>query len=190
MVGSIDIHKLNMEELTGVVSMYPWYAGALKELCVRMAGMGALSGSLISQTALHIGSRKILSDLVREGRNADYSDKDAARLVEEMITPGKSSGRQIFVVGGDYFSQNQYDNVRRTDDSIFSKFAKESTIEGYQEPENETVGDFCTETLAQIYLEQDYPEQAKDIYSKLSLRYPEKSVYFAALIDEINKKNN
>jgi hypothetical protein len=48
--------------------------------------------------------------------------------------------------------------------------------------------DFCTETLAKIYLEQDYTEQAIDIYSKLSLRYPEKSVYFAALIDEIKQK--
>ena len=190
MVDSIDIHKLNLEELTGVVSIYPWYAAARKELCVRMASLGALSDSLIAQTALHIQSRRILSNIARADRDADYSDKDAAALAEQMLTPKREQTRQIFVVGGDYFSQKQYDNVRRSDDNIFSKFAKEARNEGYQEPENEPVGDFCTETLAQIYLEQDYPEQAKDIYSKLSLRYPEKSVYFAALIDEINKKIN
>ena len=49
---------------------------------------------------------------------------------------------------------------------------------------------FYTETLAGIYLEQGYSQEAIDIYSQLILRYPEKSVYFAALIDEINKKNN
>ena len=49
------------------------------------------------------------------------------------------------------------------------------------------VFDFCTETLAQIYAEQGYNEQAKQIYSKLSLRYPEKSVYFASLIEKLDK---
>ena len=50
--------------------------------------------------------------------------------------------------------------------------------------------DLYTETLAQIYLEQGYPEQAKSIYSKLLLANPEKNAYFAALIrkiDELNK---
>ena len=56
------------------------------------------------------------------------------------------------------------------------------------EPDSEEP--FCTETLAGIYLEQGYTREAIDIYSQLCLRYPEKSVYFAALIDEINKKEN
>lgn len=187
--GTIDIHRLNMEELSGVVSMYPWYAGARMELCARMSGMGALSDSVASQTALYMGSRKILSDLVRAGRRVDCSDKDAARLASEMIAPAaEAPRRQIFVVGGDYFSQSQYDSARRADDNVFSNFAREGRNEGYQEPENDENPEFCTETLARIYLEQDHPEQAIDIYSKLSLRYPEKSIYFAALIDEINKK--
>lgn len=187
--GNIDIHRLNMEELSGVVSMYPWYAGARMELCSRMAAMGALSDSETSQTALYLGSRKILSDLVRAGHKVDCSDKDASRLASEMIAPAvEAPRRQIFVVGGDYFSQSQYDNVRKADDTVFSNFAREGRNEGYQEPEADDSAEFCTETLAKIYLEQDHPEVAIDIYSKLSLRYPEKSIYFAALIDEINKK--
>ena len=47
--------------------------------------------------------------------------------------------------------------------------------------------DFCTETLAQIYADQGYPEQARQIYSRLSLRFPEKSAYFAALIEKLKK---
>ena len=120
--GTIDIHRLNMEELSGVVSMYPWYAGARMELCARMSGMGALSDSVASQTALYMGSRKILSDLVRAGRRVDCSDKDAARLASEMIAPAaEAPRRQIFVVGGDYFSQSQYSGVRKSDDNIFSR---------------------------------------------------------------------
>ena len=49
--------------------------------------------------------------------------------------------------------------------------------------------DICTETLAQIYAEQGYPERAKVIYSKLSLRYPEKNTYFAALIRKLDAEN-
>ena len=51
----------------------------------------------------------------------------------------------------------------------------------------EEFNDFCTEALAQIYAEQGYYEQARAIYSQLSLRFPEKSAYFAALIEKLKK---
>lgn len=190
MVNSIDIHKLTLEELSGVVDLYPWYGGARMELCRRMAALGALSESQIARTALHISSRRMLFDLVRGERKADCSDKDARTLVEAYInSPGQEIGQKKgHVPGGDYFSREEYDAVRRSEDKIFSRFASKAREEGYTDTEEDRFMDFCTETLAKIYLEQDYKDQAIDIYSKLSLRYPEKSVYFATLIDEIKQK--
>jgi len=47
--------------------------------------------------------------------------------------------------------------------------------------------ELITETLAMIYFEQKKYDKALDAFKKLSLKYPEKSVYFANRIEEIEK---
>ena len=39
-IDTMSLDSLNLEELSGVVSIYPWFAGARVELCRRMAPMG------------------------------------------------------------------------------------------------------------------------------------------------------
>ena len=56
-----------------------------------------------------------------------------------------------------------------------------------QEDENE---DSVTETLASIYARQGYYKKAVQIFEKLSLKYPEKSTYFAAQIEKIKHLMN
>ncbi len=51
-------------------------------------------------------------------------------------------------------------------------------------------GAYVTETLARIYSDQGNYQKAAEIYQILSLNNPEKSAYFAALIQELENKLN
>lgn len=48
-------------------------------------------------------------------------------------------------------------------------------------------GEFFSETLADIYVKQGNYAKAVSIYQKLSLKYPQKSIYFADQISKIEK---
>ncbi|MCU0408118.1 MAG: hypothetical protein MUD02_04135 [Bacteroidales bacterium] len=59
--------------------------------------------------------------------------------------------------------------------------------EDLSQPSGVESGTFVTETLAHIYIQQGYYSRAIDIYEKLSLKYPEKSSYFAAQIEKVKE---
>lgn len=56
--------------------------------------------------------------------------------------------------------------------------------------EHKESDDFITETLARIYLKQGFYQKAIKAFQRLSLKYPEKSIYFARQIEEITKLLN
>ena len=197
MVGSshIDLHALTLDEVTGVVNLYPWYAAARMELCRRMFAMGeaAWSEDEFATQALYVADRSKFSELIRGGRSVDCADKDAARLLASYMEPavsetGSGGGHQVHVVGGDYFSQAQYDQVRSNGDNIFTRFAGLSRSDSSSDAQevSEIADRFATETLARIFVEQGRNEEARRIYSRLILDIPEKSAYFASLIDELD----
>ncbi|MGB0403115.1 MAG: hypothetical protein ACPGEG_03395 [Salibacteraceae bacterium] len=78
--------------------------------------------------------------------------------------------------------KHTYVNIERPKQEFFSpeNMAKMSLMEDE---------DLVTETLAKIYADQGNFAKAKKAYKKLSLKFPEKSNYFARLIKELGNKH-
>ena len=201
---TINLKKLTMEELAGVVNLYPWFAGARKELCERMAALGGESWgvSQYADQAMYVADRSIIAGIMQSSAVRDYSDSNLESLLssymeeqgvgakEETGVDAVAQARKTRPVpGGDFFSKDEYDRVRKAGDNF--TFRAPDRREGASDNAGDDLSlEFCTETLAEIYAEQGYFEQSRRIYRKLLLAFPEKSAYFASLIEKLDKLIN
>ena len=198
---TINLKKLTMEELAGVVNLYPWFAGARKELCERMAALGGESWgvSQYADQAMYVADRSIIAGIMQSSAVRDYSDSNLESLLSSYMEESRSGDKAEPaaqparaarpVPGGDFFSKDEYDKVRRAGDNFVFR-APERRESASGNAEDDLSLEFCTETLAEIYAEQGYFEKSRSIYRKLLLAFPEKSAYFASLIEKLDKLIN
>lgn len=98
--------------------------------------------------------------------------------VEQTIANKKAIQQEEQKLFEPNFEEGEVDLFTDIDEEV-SKVASES-VEFKQE--------MMTETLAKIYAKQGKIDKALDIYNALRLKFPEKSVYFASLIEKIEKE--
>ena len=102
----------------------------------------------------------------KEGSDiSDWSDKNSKKLQAELIDK--------FIIANPRI-ETQKDRPLLPDEDKSRPFVEEE------------VG-LVTETLAKIYVCQGYYSKAIDIYEKLSLKFPEKSSYFASQIEKVKE---
>jgi hypothetical protein len=80
------------------------------------------------------------------------------------------------------------ENFIKNEPQIRTPRAEQINTDNKARKSAEDHNDMVTETLAKIYIEQMLYDKAIQTYEKLSLKFPEKSRYFADLIQSIQKK--
>jgi len=122
-----------------------------------------------------------IEELKKEGppeQETTIEQKPKKKPAKPKAKSGTKTKEEIL----DEFIKNQ-PSISRPKAAFFNPLdmAKESIVD------QESI---VSETLATIYYDQGHLQKAIKIYQKLSLKYPEKSSYFAALIEKAEKELN
>ena len=149
----------------------PEYPSVLKKVAVRVSNRKLLFNYLDSDFQKKTEKAEFENSFsVFEGLEGEVEDTEGNSLIDRFLLSKPGAIRR------NPEDENKADNENRIN------MVEKSTTEN---------DEFITETLAAIYFQQKSYEKALEAYKKLSLKYPEKSIYFATQIEEIEKlKNN
>lgn len=134
-------------------------------------------------------------------RQAAFHISDRRRLYHYLMTDEKKAGQEMKELSNEYLSSGSYQLEEKEPEDTLGSLANlaqslrkksrktQLKAEGKTAAEEESP-EFVTETLAKIYIRQKLYKQAILAYEKLSLKYPEKNIYFAGQIEEVKKLMN
>ena len=141
-------------------------------------------------------------EAIEENNSAkpESNSEDAFELIDsEEVEKDNNEGS----VKNGYFDINSYadDSEMELKDDLITRFIeKNPRIETKEDKDNETIdisedsikedSNLLSETLIKVYIKQGLFEKAIESYKKLSLKYPEKSAYFASQIKILEDKLN
>ena len=170
-------------------------------------GVGAGEPQVIPEEVAEISCANEVEPLEELSLEVDFSMDNSIPAVgsdfdvvlekesEEPVMEIQPPKPKIVVVGGDYFSKDDFAQLDEGEKVAEIKLGApaDNMEHGTSGEESDSLDfdslDFVTETLAKIYADQGYYDKAIEVYAKLILLYPEKSTYFATLVNEIKSKN-
>ena len=180
----VDLKTLSSQELQQLLEDHPWFTVARREVIARRGDDEAALRRAVGRDAVFFLSRdqviRLLTGNVRE------QEKPAPQEPEKPARP------QYYVVGGDYFGQADFERLEQEGFSVttpvFGARAGSVDVPPAKVEEVDADRTLVSETLAEIYAQQELYPRAIEIYKKLILLYPEKSAYFASLIEKVKNK--
>lgn len=155
------------------------FKSQLKKTAIYSGDRNLLFNIISQQEDSNISKATITKTLKKEGKKAElHSFLDWISIVQtkKIIRSKKQKPDEIINI----FLDNKPKIKNNTNQRFFnaSENAKKSIVENK---------DIITETLAKVYAKQEHFEKAILAYQKLSLKYPQKSSYFADQIKVIKK---
>lgn len=178
----VDLAQLSSAGLQQLLEDTPWFTVARREALSRQGGDEEALRRAVGRNAIFFLSRdEILRILTGK-----------VRVEEEAPAQEVPAKPQYYVVGGDYFGQEDFERLQQegfsVETPVFGARAGSKDYAPAEAVEVDTEGRMVSETLAAIYAEQELYDRAIAIYEKLILLNPEKSTYFATLIEKVKEK--
>ena len=134
-------------------------------------------------------SERWVSDGVEQQANPAEKER-VVELLRELAQRPELQNKEIDIERLMHLSSDDIiDRFLRTSHGRIVAEEGEPTDEIVVEADIDDDDDMVSEELAEVYLAQGLKDMAKETYRKLSLLNPEKSVYFAGLIEKIDKNN-
>ena len=144
--------------------------------------------AILKKVAVRVPNRKLLYNYLHADsqKNSDKNEyENSLHVFDETDNETENSEGNSLI---DRFLMLKPGAIRRISDNQDSEgMENRAAILEKSVTEND---ELITESLASIYLQQKNYEKALTAYKKLSLKYPEKSIYFATQIEEIEKLKN
>jgi hypothetical protein len=181
------LNNETVSDLKLLTEKYPWFQlGWMLYLKNLKQIESSEYPSELLKVAVRVTDRKLLynfMDFESQKRSTKTELEDSFQDFDES-EGGNGNGNPLI----DRFLLSKPGTIRRnTEDEGTQEKENRLDITEKSDTEND---ELITETLAAIYLQQKSYEKALAAYKKLSLKYPEKSIYFATQIEEIEKLKN
>lgn len=177
----VDLSRITSTELQQLLEDHPWFTVARREAIARQGGDEAALRRAVGRDAIFFLSRDEVFRLLT----------GKVPVAEEPVA-ARPARPQYYVVGGDYFGKEDFERLEQEGFSVTTPVfgARASSVEYAPAVAEEVDADktLVSETLARIYAEQELYQRSIDIYKKLILLFPEKSAYFATLIEKVKEK--
>lgn len=194
--------------LKEIIEYYPFFSVARSLYLKNLKNTGNYKFNIeLSKNAIFISDRSRLFSLLE----LDFIDQERYELIpiDDTIKFSNIETEDKFEeikVGGSFYEtpiqlmeiEEERDDIKElSNDDLIERFLKANPIipvvaeKESQQEQNEAGAkieeDFITETLASIYMKQGLYKEAIKAYEKLSLKIPEKNIYFAGQIKKIKE---
>jgi len=184
-----DVTALNGEtqqELQNITNSYPWFQAGWLLYAKNLKNNNASEfNSILKKVAVLAPDRTSFYKFLNSEKLPALKLKPASAVYELADNNGNVNGNSLI---DKFLNSETAIRKKRNTPEFQSSTVKNSDVLEKSVEENDEI---ITETLALIYTQQKNYDKALNAYQKLSLKYPEKSIYFASRIKEIEVlKNN